>query len=311
MIYEPFTFTAQDGLEIFVHKWLPEGKIIGTVQIAHGVGEHSGRYDYFAKKLVEQGYAVFGNDHRGHGRTAKTLENLVYLGDNGWNSMIRDTYLLTCIIKEHFPDVPAFFFGHSMGSFILRQYLYEYPNRLNGAILAGTGFCEKILLNAGLLIAKRFIEKNGAKKRSYYLNKMVFENFNDKISNPASMFDWISRDTNIVKQFLSDPSCGIPCTNNFFYELLKGLKELQRTKNVSKTPKNTSILLVSGDKDPVGHWGKDVLALAKHYKKLGIKDVKCRLFKDGRHEVINEINRDEVINYVITWMNIHISRYQD
>ncbi|NLD48410.1 MAG: alpha/beta hydrolase [Clostridiaceae bacterium] len=305
MINETFTFKSKDNIDIFVYKWLPETHIKGVVQIAHGVCEHAGRYDYFAQKLTEQGYVVFANDHRGHGKTAKTYENLIYLGENGWNRMVADTYHLTRIIKKLHPGMPVFFFGHSMGSFVLRQYLYEYPNRINGAILSGSGHYDPLILNAGILIASRLIERDGSKRRSFYLNKMVFENFNEKVSDPETLFDWLSRDKNAIKKYLADPKCGIPCTNNLFYELLSGLKELQKAKNIVKIPKNTPILLISGDKDPVGHWGKDISILLQLYKKNGIKDVKALLFKEARHELINEQNRDQIILRIITWINSH------
>lgn len=307
MTSETFTFKSMDGVDIFVYKWVPDGSIKGAVQIAHGVSEHAGRYEHFATKLVREGYIVYANDHRGHGRTAKTVKNLTYLGNDGWNSMVRDAYDLTCIIKKNHPYTPLFFFGHSMGSFVLRQYLYQYPNEINGATLAGTGSVDKILLNAGILIAKRLIDKDGAKKRSYYLNRLAFGSFNIRITNRKTIFDWISRDEDVVKKFIHDPLCGIPCTNNFFYELLSGIKEIQRTNNTDSIPKSTPILLVSGDKDPVGHWGKDALSLAKQYEETGIKDIQCKLYKDCRHELINEINRDEVIEDIIRWINSHIN----
>lgn len=303
MISQTFTFKARDGVEVFVYKWLPSGGIKGIMQIAHGVSEHGGRYESFARDLVSEGYIVYANDHRGHGRTAKTLDNLIYLGDNGWNLMAEDSHLLTRIIKRENPNTPLFFFGHSMGSFIVRQCLYEYPNEIDGAILAGTGLVDKLLINAGILIAERLIDKNNSKKRSFYLNKMVFGTFNSKVPAPETFFDWISRDKSTVQNFISDPFCGIPCTNNFFYEFLNGMKEIQRTKNMVQIPKSTPLLLVSGDKDPVGHWGKDVPALVKQYKRLGIKDVRYKLYKEGRHEVVNDINRDEVIKDILRWMN--------
>lgn len=303
MVNETFTFKTRDNTDIFVYKWSPESNIKGAVQIAHGVSEHAGRYDYFAQKLTEEGYVVYANDHRGHGKTAKSYENLIYLGENGWNRMVADAYHLTRIIKKKHPDLPVFFYGHSMGSFLLRQYLYEYPNRINGAIIAGSGYYEPFLLNAGIILASRLIEKYGSKRRSFYINKMVYENFNDKVPNPETLFDWISRDKKAVKKYLDDPDCGIPCTNNLFYELLSGLKELQKQKNNVKIPKSTPILLISGDKDPVGHWGKDIYILQQIYKKSGIKDLKALLFKEARHELINELNRDQIISHIIAWIN--------
>lgn len=303
MISQTFTFKAKDNIDIFVYNWIPKGSIKGIVQIAHGVGEHAGRYEGFAKDLSKSGYMVYANDHRGHGKTANTPVQLTYLGDNGWNLMIEDSWRLTEIIRKENPHIPVFFFGHSMGSFLLRQYLYEYPNRIDGAIVAGTGIYEKLLINAGILIAKRLINRGGEKKRSYYINRMIFKNFNTKIDRPKTNFDWLSRDDKAVQEFIDDPFCGVPCTNNFFYEFLCGLREVHRTENVERIPKNTSLFIISGDKDPIGHWGSDIPSLARQYSKIGIKDVEYKLYKDARHELINELNREEVIGDITTWMN--------
>lgn len=304
---ETFSFKSENDADIFVYKWGNEKYAKGVVQIAHGVSEHGGRYEDFARKLVESGYVVYANDHRGHGRTARDTENLIYLPHNGWNLMVKDFYNLTCIIKNQCGSIPLFCFGHSMGSFLVRQYMYQFPYQFKGVILSGTGQFDPILINAGLIIAKRLVERNSGKKRSYYLNKMAFGSFNSKIQNPRTIFDWISRDRSVVDKFTHDPMCGVACTNGLFYEMLKGLKEIQSYKNLSLIPKKTSILLVSGDKDPVGHWGKDVLGLVKVYKKLGIKDIKYNLYKDARHEVINELGRNETISHIIKWLNLHTS----
>lgn len=281
IISHTFTFRSRDKIDVFVYKWVPDRSIRGIVQIAHGVGEHAGRYESFAHELLKSGYMVYANDHRGHGKTANILERLAYIGDNGWNLMVDDSCCLTRIIREENPHTPVFFFGHSMGSFLLRQYLYEHPNMVDGAILAGTGIYEKLLINAGILIAKRLIDKRGDRKKSYYINKMVYMNFNNKINSPKTNFDWLSRDDKKVEDFINDPFCGTPCTNNFFYEFLWGIKEVHRVKNVERIPKNTPILLISGDKDPVGHWGPDIPALARQYREIGIKNVMYRLYKDA------------------------------
>ncbi|GAE87114.1 alpha/beta hydrolase [Acetivibrio straminisolvens] len=303
MIAQTFTFKARDNIDIFVYKWVPKSTIRGIVQIAHGIGEHAGRYENFAKDLLKSGYAVYANDHRGHGKTAKALNQPASFGDNCWNLMVEDSWHLTEIIRKENPHIPVFFFGHSMGSFLLRQYLYEYPNRIDGAILAGTGVYEKFLVEAGILIIKRLINKGVDRKKSYYINKMIFKGFNSRIDSPKTNFDWLCRDEKTVRNFINDPLCSIPRSNNFFYEFLCGIREVHRKENIEKIPKNTPIFIISGDKDPVGHWGSDIPALARQYEKMGIKDVTYKLYEDARHELVNELNRNEVIQDIITWMN--------
>ncbi|HOM02255.1 MAG TPA: alpha/beta hydrolase [Acetivibrio sp.] len=304
MIAQTFTFETKDKTDIFVYKWIPKDNIRGIVQIAHGVGEHGKRYKNFAKELVKSGYAVYANDHRGHGKTAKTPSQSDYFGNNCWNLMVEDCRQLTEIIRKENPHAAVFFFGHSMGSFLLRQYLYEYPRVIDGAILAGTGIYEKLLVDAGILIIKRFINKGIDEKKSYHIiNKILFKGFNSKIDNPKTNFDWLSRDDKTVQDFINDPLCGIPRSIHFFYDFLCGIREVHKKENVERIPKSIPIFIISGDKDPVGHWGSDIPALAHKFGKAGIRDVTYRLYKDARHELFNELNRAEVINDIIAWLN--------
>jgi len=304
MTTETFTFVSYDGEEIFTYKWTPDNiSIKGVVLIVHGLCEHAGRYADFAAQLNSFGYAVYAHDQRGHGKTAKTADNLVHIDDGGWISMQRDLVRLIGIVKDIHPGLPLYLFGHSMGSFILRNILQNSRTDVKGIILSGTGCFDGLTLNAGILLAKSMVGRKGGHKRSYYINSITFMAFNSKIPNPKTFFDWLSRDEKVIANIYSDPLHRINCSNNLFLELFKGLKAIHHPENIKRIPKNIPILLVSGDNDPVGHWGKDVPELANLYKSIGVKDVRFKLYPGARHEIINEINKSEVIKDIIDWLD--------
>lgn len=305
MIAETYTFKSHDGEEIFTYKWSPTNvKLKGIVHITHGLSEHAGRYANFAAELNSFGYVVYAHDQRGHGKTAKSNDNIAHIDEGGWNSMQKDLLMLIDIIKGAHPSLPIFLFGHSMGSFILRNVLQNSHPDVKGVILAGTGCYERIALNAGILLAKTMVRRKGGHKKSYYINRITFKAFNSNIPKPKSFFDWLSRDEKAVYSFYNDPLCRINCSNNLFLELFKGLKTIQNTTNIKRIPKNIPILLVSGDSDPVGHWGKDVPELANLFKSIGVQNVQYKLYPGARHEIINEINKAEVIKDIISWLEV-------
>ncbi|OPZ90213.1 MAG: Phospholipase YtpA [Firmicutes bacterium ADurb.Bin419] len=305
MITNTFTFKSYDGEDIFVYKCSPEDlNSKGVVQIIHGLSEHAGRYLEFAKALTSAGYIVYAHDQRGHGRTSKDQDRLVHIDDGGWKLMMNDCNLLTETIKRDHPYIPVFIFGHSMGSFILRNILQDTAPKVDGVILSGTGLYEKILVNAGILIAKTLVKRKGGKKRSYYINRVTFLAFNSYVPEPKTFFDWLSRDEKVIESVLNDPLYRIHCSNNLFLEMFNGLRAIQNQKCISKIPKDLPILLISGDKDPVGHWGRDIPELSKQYKSFGIKKVQHKLYPGARHELINETNKDEVIHDIINWLDI-------
>ncbi len=309
MVEETLKLEVSDGHKIFVYNWRPDGdnRVKGIVQIAHGMAETAYRYNRFAKRLVEQGYIVYANDHRGHGKTAASLDEVGYIGPDGFNRMVEDMKELTQFIqnKEN-SDLPLFLFGHSMGSFLSQRYISLYGNSIQGVILSGTSGSQGPILNIGIGIAKREIAKNGPKARSPRLNDLSFGSYNKKFEPSRTEFDWLTRDEKEVDKYMEDPYCGGIFTTSFYYDFFKGLKENFKKSNLENIPKNLPIYIFAGDKDPVGNMGKGVLKLVKTYQRLGIKDLEYKLYKDGRHEMLNEINRDEVMEDVINWLDKHI-----
>lgn len=304
MILKTFCFESEDGTNVFVYNWMPEDKVAkGVVQIAHGMAETAERYARFATVLTEHGYIVYANDHRGHGKTAGTLKNVGYLAEkNGFDWMVKDMHQLTNIIKTAHPNLPLFLFGHSMGSFASQRYLMLHSKELTGAILSGSNGSDPLLHNIGFLVAKNEVRKQGRKASSPKMNQMSFGSFNKPFKPNRTEYDWLSSDNAQVDAYIQDPYCGGIFTTGFFYDFLEGLKTIDKVQNVKLVSKNLPIYIFSGEKDPVGRFGKGVKKLYHTYKKCGITDVSFKLYPGKRHEMLNETNRDEVMNDVVQWL---------
>jgi alpha-beta hydrolase superfamily lysophospholipase len=308
MIEENFSFKDKGKLEIFVYKWLPDENVQlkGIVQIAHGMAETAARYQGFAKALTNEGFIVYANDHRGHGKTAGKVEKLGNIGVDGFNSMVENMHGLNEIIKEENSNLPIFLFGHSMGSFLTQRYICLHGSGLKGAIISGSCGKQGIIIDIARLIAKREILKIGRDGKSNKLDKLSFGSYNNSFKPNRTDFDWLSSDNKEVDKYIADPFCGTIFTTGFFYDFLGCLKSIANAREIVNVPKDLPIYIFSGDKDPVGKNGKGVLKLAMAYKKHGISDLSYKLYKDGRHEMLNETNKAEVICDVIKWLNAHV-----
>jgi alpha-beta hydrolase superfamily lysophospholipase len=301
-----FGFKDHDGLEIFVYKWAPDEKAKGAVQIAHGMAEHAGRYGRPAEALVRAGYAVYAADHRGHGKSAASPEEKGDLGPGGWQSLLRDMRQLSDIVVKENQGLPLFLLGHSMGSFLTQQYIQQGSNALKGAILSGTNAKDSAIgLFIGRLIAKSGAKKQGPNAPCTALNKSIFGGYNKQFEPAKTAFDWLSRDGAEVQKYIDDPWCGFVCPNSFYIELLTALSSLWKPANEAQIRKDLPVFLFSGTRDPVGKNGQGVTALYDRYRKLGIRDVAIKLYPDGRHEMFNETNREDVYRDLVDWLNAH------
>lgn len=300
-----FYFKGKEDLNIHVYKYTSENiKPKAVVQIAHGMSETAIRYKEFAQELTKNGYVVYINDHRGHGITAKTIDNIGYLAEkDGFTCLVEDMNILTNIIKEENPDLPIYLFGHSMGSFVSQRYIMEYGDNLAGLILSGSNGKHGKILKVAQLISKSEIKKHGRRHRSKKLDNLIFGGNNKGFKPSKTDFDWLSRDEKEVQKYIDDPFCGVLFTCGFFYDFIKGLQEVEDKENLKKVPLDLPIYIMSGDKDPVGKNGKGVLRLKDRYVNLGVKKVSCKLYEGGRHEMLNEINKEEVIKDIISWLD--------
>lgn len=304
-----FYFQSDDGTNIHTYKWIPNENINikGAVQICHGMAETAARYEQFAKELNKDGFIVYIHDQRGHGKTAKTIENVGYLAENnGFHWLVEDLHKLSGIIKKENPNLPLFLLGHSMGSFVTQRYIMLYGNELKGAIISGSTLHNKLLIHIAAYLAKWEVIKHGRRAKSFRMNKLSFQNYNNTFRPTRTEFDWLSRDNDAVDKYINDPFCGTVFTTGFYHDFFIGLKELSIIKNLNNVPKELPIYLFAGAKDPVGSLGKGVIKLFKAYKKQNIMDVSYQLYEDGRHEMLNEINQQEVINDALQWLNRHV-----
>lgn len=300
-----FKLATSDGLEVHVYEWLPDdsSKIRASVQIAHGMAEHAGRYLDFAKFLTENDFAVFANDHRGHGKTAGDLDNVGFLAPSkGWDKLVSDFRQLSLYIKGKFKDKPLFVFGHSMGSFVIRKYILDPETNINGAIISGTGDDPGVLGQVGVLLTRIMKLFYSANSSSPFMDKLSFGAFNKPFKPNRTKFDWLSRDMEQVDKYVADPYCGKVFSIGFFNDMLNGLLFVSKQQNIDSTPNDLPLLIFSGDNDPVGNNGKGVTAVYNRYKKAGVNNLSIKLFAEGRHEMLNEINKSEVYLLVLDWI---------
>ncbi|MEG0296957.1 MAG: alpha/beta hydrolase [Clostridium sp.] len=294
-----------DNKEIFLRIWDYVEQPKAVVQIFHGMAEHSERYDDFAKYLNKQGYIVYSDDHRGHGKS-KDKNGFGHVGENGFNNIVEDENLITELIKREYKNIPVYIFAHSFGSFIGQEYITKYSKNIDGIILSGSAKQDGIEIKLAAVLAKIQRKLFNENEEARLIDKLSFGSFNKGIDNQRGKFDWLTRDTNEVDKYIEDENCGFISPINFYYNLFKGLNELYSIDKLNKISKVLPILILSGDRDPVGKYGKSVTRLYEQYRDLGVNNVSIKLYDDARHELLNEINKDEVYDYVGKWITSKI-----
>ena len=306
MTGETFTFKNQDGIEIFVYKWVPDPgvKTKAVVQIAHGGAEHAGRYAHVGEALAKAGYVVYADDHRGHGKTGQKAGRLGKLSPGGWDGMVRDLKELTDIIKKDYPGLPVFLLGHSMGSFLTQSCIQNWGNELRGALLTGTTG-EPFELPAGIMESiQRQIEEKGLDATAEEFTELT-KAFNEPFKPAKTGFEWLTRDEAEVQKYIDDPLSGFAFSYGSLIEMA-GMFIMGDPKILQKIPKDLAIYIFVGSMDPVSGMGKGAEVLFKRYQELGIKDITFKVYPGGRHELFNELNREEVIQDVVAWLDAHL-----
>lgn len=300
---QEFYFPSSDGVhQCYAHEWHPEGEPRGVLQIAHGVAEYIGRYHDFAEWMARKGFLVVGEDHLGHGRTVDD-EKFGYFGaKDGWNTVAKDIRKLRTLEGERHGDVPYFLMGHSMGSFLARTYLINWPGTVDGGLLSGTGQEPAATVGAGKLICSLLCAVRGPEYRSGFVNDLSLGAYNRQFAPNRTTADWISRDEKVVDAYLKDPFCTFRPTVGMYRDMMGGLQYIASPGNLKKMYKTTPVYFFSGDHDPVGQNGAGVKKVAAMFRDAGCTDVTVKLYPDGRHEMLNEINRQEVYQDVLAWM---------
>ena len=303
-----FTFPSSDGRHTCHGScWQPARDLPrGVVQIVHGVAEHMGRYDWFARFLAGHGYAVCGADHLGHGRTGAEDGKFGYFGPRrGWELVTRDVRRLRLMAGDRFPGVPYFLLGHSMGSFLTRTYLCRYPGTVDGAVLSGTGQESALLVGAGKALANLIAHIRGPEAVSPLVNELSLGSYNKQFRPNRTGADWISRDEKVVDAYLRDPWCTFTPTVGMFRDMLGGLQYIASPAALAQMDPDTPVYLFSGDQDPVGGNGAGVRKVYGYFEKQGTRDLTMKLYPGGRHEMLNELNREEVYADVLAWLDRH------
>lgn len=299
---QEFTLPASDGAGVQCYAWpLPAPKAV--VQIAHGMGEHAKRYDRLALAFNAAGYAVYANDHRGHGITGASL--LGYMGPDGWNRVLADAYELNRYLAATHPGASRVLLGHSMGALLAQQYITRHGASIDVLALSGSGgFRDSPLGFVPRLLAKFEAWRLGPERPSDLMQKMIFGGANKPFDGPqATGFEWLSRDAAEVQKYIDDPACGFVISAGSLSNMYAGVGAMQDPRGLQVIPKALPIYIFSGSADPIHGEQRGLMRMVDAYRQAGIEQVEYKLYADARHELFNETNRDEVTTDLITWLD--------
>lgn len=310
---ETFSFLSADGkTQVHAVRWIPEsGSYEAILQITHGMVEYIERYRGFAEFLNEHGFLVVGHDHIGHGESVASQEDWGYFAQpNPSDVLVADMHKLRELTQKEHPGVPYFMLGHSMGSYMLRKYLSLHGRGLTGAVIMGTGCIPDKTTKMGMTVAKLLAKLYGWRHRSRLIQKLSYD-------KPYKRFDvwggdehnsWLTKDTEIVKEYYANPKCTFVFTLNGYMGLFEAVLFDNQAENIDKIPKNLPLFLVSGADDPVGNMGKGVKAVYDKFQDAGIEDITWKLYDNDRHEILNELDRDQVYRDILAWLKVRLSR---
>lgn len=302
-----FTFDSGDGrTKIHAVEWKPEkGEVCGVLQIFHGMVEFIGRYEDTAEYLTGKGFVVVGNDHLGHGSSIASKEDYGFFCENNGNAVVLgDLRKLHEMTAERWPDVPYFILGHSMGSFLLRQYLCMYGDELDGAVIMGTGTQPAAALRLGQRLCSFLGKLRGWHYRSRLVDNMAFGGYNRHFKPARTTKDWLTKDGRIVDAYLADERCTFRFTVNGYYNLFVSIEEASKQENLERMPGDLPVLFMSGAEDPVGGFGKGVEQVRKQFQAAGLSDVTWIFYENDRHEILNETDRDVVLRDLYAWLYV-------
>ena len=282
MSRDDFSFPSSDGLEIAYYRWRTPARAAGIVQIAHGMGEHALRYAHVAEFLNQAGYHVYASDHRGHGRTAKNVEALGDFGSAGWNGLVADLAMVTKLARTREGGLPVILLGHSMGSFAAQQYVLDNSALIAGLVLSGSAAVDKLAIDP--------------------LREADLTAFNQAFEPARTPYDWLSRDNAAVDAYVADRLCGFGINKRAMATMAAGASRLIDPSELSKIRSDLPIYIFAGDKDPINHDLEWLKPLAERYRAAGVADVSEKYYPNGRHEMLNETNRDEVMSDLLAWI---------
>ncbi len=302
---EEFYFDSRDGIhKIHAVRYTPDsGEVKGVVQVIHGMAEYAERYEEFARFLTEKGYVVTGEDHLGHGKSVGEDKAYGYFcQQDPATVLVRDAHRLKKMTQGMYPGTPYLIAGHSMGSYILRNYICRYGTGIDGAIILGTG-----MPGSAFMIFAKFMVKIqkvfcGPKHVSRVLDRLTFMGYNGRIQKPETKSDWISTDGQVVKEYMADPACGFVFTVNGFETISELISRIRKEKNLANMPQDLPILMLSGEDDPVGEYGAGVERAYASLVAAGMTKVQKKIYAQERHELLTGIGRQEVMRDIYEWV---------
>ncbi|MFI5315825.1 MAG: alpha/beta fold hydrolase [Myxococcota bacterium] len=300
----PFRLRAPDGVELYVSHFAPDPPQPprAVVQLLHGMGEHCARYERLAAALCADGFAFYAADCRGHGQSAASDAELGHFADrDGWEKAVADVQALGERISATHPGVARVLIGHSMGSFLALDYLTRFGDRLSAAVLSGSAPSAGALgwVFRGVAAAERL--RLGARGRSELLRQLLFGRFNTAFEPARTPFDWLSRDEAEVAKYVADPHCGFVLSAGSFADFAAGLSRFQRRSVLARVPHTLPLYTFAGELDPVGG-AAGMTRLVEELRAAGLERVDAEIYPGGRHEMLNETNRDEVTRALLAWI---------
>jgi alpha-beta hydrolase superfamily lysophospholipase len=307
MIESELRLPCHDGASLFLRGFTPETSPKAVLQVVHGMAEHSARYARLAQALTARGYAVYADDHRGHGKSAPGRGDLGHFADaDGWNHVVRDELTVLDEIRARHPGLPVFLLGHSMGSYIARTLAIRHGDRYQGLIISGTSHDAPLTYRAASLIAGAEKLRLGPRGKSPVLRKLSFETFNAKFDDPRTPADWLSRDAAEVDKYVADPLCGFECSTQLWQDVFAGLVEICSDAHIARMPKGLPVLIIAGERDPLNNGLRGIKKLRKAFDTAGLTQVTERVYPGARHELFNETCRDEVTRDLAAWLDARV-----
>lgn len=305
MIKKEFYYPSSDGkTTIHAVKWIPDTEVKMILQIAHGVTEYILRYEKLANYLTTKGILVVGNDHLGHGTSIIPNSKAMYFGPIGsWNNVVKDIDKCREIISNEYKKIPYCLLGFSLGSFAVRTYLIDYPNKVDATILIGTGDKNILLIKIAEFMANMEAKKHGEENSTPIIRNLTFETYNKKFAPNRTEFDWLCSNNKSIDEYTKDPLRGGCMSSGLFREMLSGMKYTSKLENIKKMNKNMPILLLSGSMDPVGDFSKGITQTYHKFKKNNIKDIRLKIYPNLRHDILNEKCYQDIYNDIYNWLN--------
>ncbi len=295
-------YDSKGAGKIHACRWTPEGEPRAILQIVHGIAEFVERYDAFANFLTAQGFLVVAEDHMGHGQSINGGGVQGYF-HGGWFAAVEDTMTLMGMTRRDYPGIPYILFGHSMGSFMARTILCKYPDSgIHAAVICGTGWQPAFALPALGKVMDAVCKKTGETNPNEKLQNMVFGSYNNKVEHPRTAYDWLTRDAKIVDAYIAHPLCGFTASCGLLRDMMQGICFIEQPMNLAAMRKDLPVFFIAGGDDPVGSYGKGIHQAVKAFRKAGMKDVSSRIYPLGRHEILNEINKEDVYRDVLAWI---------